>query len=60
MDNLYIIGGIALAIFGVWLTVYEIRVFIRKEQGDLGYDVKGLGFGITCIIIGILLISKHI
>ena len=59
MNALYIIGGIGLTLFGIWLTIKEIRVFIRGEQGDLGYDVKGLIFGLTCIIFGILVIIEH-
>ncbi len=60
MNGLYVIGGIALILFGVWLTAKEIKIFARGEQDDLGYDIKGLGFGITCVICGIILISKYI
>jgi hypothetical protein len=58
-DLFYIIGGVLLSLFGILLTIYEIRIFVRGQQGDLGYDVKGLGLGITFIILGILMITGH-
>jgi len=60
MNVLYIVLGLILIIFGIWLIRREVRIFIRGQQDDLGYDIKGLIFGITTIIGGIILIVNNI
>ena len=51
--------GIALVLFGTWLTIRKIRTFVKGEQGDLGYDEMGVAYGIVCVICGIILIVKN-
>jgi hypothetical protein len=59
MNVTNILGGIALILFGIWLTIRKVRTFVRGQQGDLGYDAGGLVFGIGCIACGIILIAKQ-
>jgi hypothetical protein len=60
MNFLYVLGGVACLAFGIWLTVHQVKIFLKKEQDELGFDIKGLGVGIMAIIIGIFIISKYI
>jgi hypothetical protein len=60
MNFLYVLGGIALAIFGIWQSYKEIKIFSEGKQDELGADIKLLGVGITCIIAGIIVICQHI
>jgi hypothetical protein len=57
MNYLYLLGGIASIGFGAALTIYQIRVFIRGKQDQLGWDIKGLSAGIIFTIIGIYLLT---
>ena len=57
MNTLYNIFAIILIFFGLWLIVRKIKIFMRQEQGNLGYDAGGLIFGVVCIITGVLMIS---
>jgi len=59
MNALYIILGIALLIFGIWLTKREIKIYMKGKQDKLGADIKMLGGGIMAIIIGIALILEY-
>ena len=43
MNVVYIIVGIALVIFGIWLTISKMGVFAKGEQGELGSDAGGDG-----------------
>jgi hypothetical protein len=60
VNVLYVLCGIAFLIFGTWLTIRQVKIFLKKEQDELGNDVKGLGVGIMTIMIGIYIISKYI
>ncbi len=57
MNYPYLFGGIASLIFGGWLTFYQIRIFIRGMQDNLGWDIKGLSVGIIFTMVGIYLLA---
>jgi hypothetical protein len=59
MKELYGIGGIVCLVFGIYLTISEIKTFKEGKQNEFGWDIKGLGGGICFIIIGIYLIVKY-
>jgi len=46
-------------VFGIYLTISEIKTFKEGKQNEFGWDIKGLGGGICFIIIGIYLIVKY-
>lgn len=60
MNALYIIGGIILILFGTWLTIKKMKVFMSDKQDKFGGDINLFGVGITSIICGIILILRHI
>jgi len=60
MDTLNIIGGIALALFGGWITIAEIKNLVDEKPDTLGGHRGLLITGIGCIVCGIILIVKHI
>jgi len=60
MNVLYILGGIACLIFGIWDVTKEIKVFAKGKQDKYGADIKILGADIMFIIIGIYLIVHYI
>ena len=60
MDTLNIIIGIILLVIGTWVTIVQIKVFAKGEQGKQGFDIKLLFAGITALVGGIILISKHL
>ncbi|MFI5139062.1 MAG: hypothetical protein ACHQIM_14665 [Sphingobacteriales bacterium] len=60
MSALYIVGGIVSLIFGIWLCVKEVKVFIMGKQDKLGADIKILSGGIGFIMIGLYLIFKYL
>ncbi len=53
-----LLGGIAFVCLGIWLTVNEVRTFMKGKQDRLGSDIKLLAGGILLIIAGIYLITK--
>jgi hypothetical protein len=60
VNVLYVLGGIACLIFGAWLAIKQIKIFVRGKQDELGWDIKGLGVGIMFIMIGVYLIAHYI
>jgi len=58
MNSHNTILGVVLILFGTALTTWEIRTFIKGRQSSFGWDVYGLGFGIVCIICGIIVLNK--
>ena len=60
MNVLYVIGGIALTVFGVWETIYMAKKIANKGTGLLGAPIKLLGAGIMSIMLGIALIVHYI
>ncbi len=60
MNTLYIIGGVAVILFGLWQTIYVSKRIARKGLGILGADIKLLGVGVACIIGGIIVVAQHI
>jgi hypothetical protein len=60
MFFLNILLGIALIIFGIWLTVNRIKAFIKGVENTLGGSSGLLMVGITCIICGIIEICRQI
>jgi hypothetical protein len=59
-NGLYVIAGIACLSLGLFVTVFQVKKFIRKKQDNLGFDIKLLAGGIMFIIIGIALIIHHL
>jgi hypothetical protein len=57
MNYINLFGGIASLGLGGWLTFYQIRIFIRRKQDNLGWDIKGLSAGIIFTIVGIYLLA---
>jgi len=53
-----LIGGIAVLGLGVYITRNQIQTFRKKEQDELGWDIKLLGGGMGLMMIGIALIVK--
>ena len=43
MNYTYLVAGIISLFFGLWLTVNQIKIFIKGKQDELGWDIKGLG-----------------
>jgi len=60
MNALYVAAGIGLLLFGIWLTIKKLKVFLNKKQDDFGGDINLLGVGVISIIGGIILIFQHI
>jgi hypothetical protein len=60
MNVLYIIGGLALLIFGIWLTVIKARNISRGRKSVLGSDIQLIIAGIASIICGIIIIWQNI
>ena len=60
MNVIYIIGGCASLAIGIYLTVKQVKVFMKGEQDNQGFDVKALGLGIMIIMTGLYLIFKYL
>jgi hypothetical protein len=60
MNTLYVLIGIALTIFGIWLTIREIKIFAQGKQDKLGFHIQLLGGGTLAIILGIAMIVQNI
>ena len=56
MNYTYLLGGIASLTFGTWLTIHQIRKVIKGTQDNMGWDIRGIGGGISFTIIGIYLL----
>jgi len=46
--------------FGIYLTIKQVKTFIKGEQDKFGFDIQGLGGGIMFIMIGLYLIFKYL
>ena len=46
MNYSYLFGGIATLGLGLWITIRQIKVFLRKEQDEMGWDIKLLAGGV--------------
>jgi hypothetical protein len=60
MNVLYVIGGVALTIFGTWETIHFGKKLAKEGVGLLGASIQLLGAGITSIIIGVFLIIHYL
>lgn len=60
MNVLYVIGGVALTIFGIWETIHFANKIAKEGIGMLGAEIKLLGAGIMSIMLGIALIAHYI
>jgi len=60
MDALNIIGGIALALMGVWLLIFQMKNWLKNKEDTVGWGIQFFILGIGCIICGIILVVKHI
>jgi len=57
MNIPYIITGFAFLIYGLYLIITEIKILKAGKQSKFGWDIKGLGAGVCCIMVGIYLIA---
>jgi hypothetical protein len=55
-----LLGGIAALGLGTYITSIQIKKFRKKEQDNLGWDIRLLAGGIMFIIIGIAMILKDL
>jgi len=60
MSVLYVLGGVALSGYGLWLTVIQARALSRGAPNTLGGTSGLLISGIVCIVCGIIIISQHL
>ena len=60
MNILYVIGGIAIAIYGVWLAYSRGRNLLSGRESILGADIQLFITGITCIVAGIVVVIQHV
>ncbi len=60
MNALYIAGGVALAIFGVWLTLNQLKAYRTMKREHPKSDYKGIGVGIILIILGLAIAIMNI
>ncbi len=60
MNVLYVLAGIALVLFGIWLTIKKAKVFMRGKQDKFGADINLFGTGIMCIMLGVALITHYV
>jgi TctA family transporter len=58
-NDLYVVGGIACLIFGLYISTVQIKKIKAGKQDQLGFDYKLLGGGIMFIIIGLAFIIQH-
>lgn len=57
MNYTYLVGGIIALVFGGWLTLNQIKIFLKKQGDQLGWDIKLLSGGLIFIMIGIYLLA---
>lgn len=60
MNILYVVGGIAVAIYGAWLAYIRGRNILNGRKSLLGADIQLFIVGITCIVAGIIVVIQHI
>jgi hypothetical protein len=60
MSVLYVIVGIVLTLFGIWLAIREIKIFAEGKQDRLGFHIQLLGGATLCLILGIAMIVQNI
>ena len=60
MNVLKILGGCACLLYGLYVTRKQVLIFKNREQDQLGWDIRGLGGGISFIIIGLYLLIKNL
>jgi hypothetical protein len=60
MPTKYVMIGIALTVFGLWLVIREIKIFAQGKQDKLGFHIQLLSGGILALILGIAMILQNI
>ncbi|NVM62240.1 hypothetical protein FHW88_000516 [Mucilaginibacter sp. SG538B] len=60
MNYIYIIGGVAVSIYGAWLTYIKGQNILKGRESILGSDIKLLIIGIACFVSGIIVIFQHV
>jgi len=60
MNIWYILIGIVCVGLGIYLTIKQVKIFLKREQDTFGWDIKGLGLGFILIICGIIMIIQNI
>ena len=60
MNISYVLFGFVLLSFGIYITIRQLKTFIRGEQGKLGFDVQLLFGGIMALVGGIIVIVQNI
>lgn len=46
--------------FGIYLTIKQVKTFIKGKQDKFGFDIQGLGAGVMFIIIGFYIILDYL
>jgi hypothetical protein len=60
MNILYVLCGFVLSSLGIYLMIRQIKVFIKGEEGKLGFDIQLLFGGIMATVGGIIMIAQNI
>ncbi len=60
MSTLFVLIGIALTAFGIWLTIRQVKIFAQGKQDRLGFSIQLLGGGIMSLILGIVMIIQNL
>ncbi len=58
MSFLYFILGIVLVVFGIWITIYQMKNEDKDQTDALGLKSRFFFLGIGCIAGGTLLIMQ--
>jgi hypothetical protein len=56
MSSVDLLAGLACLGFGIYITIIQIKKISKGKQDQLGFDIKFLGGGIMCIMVGVALI----
>jgi len=56
----YVILGIAMIGFGIYLTITKIKIIAKGEKDIYAYNLKSLIYGMFFTVIGILVVIKYI
>jgi uncharacterized protein YacL len=60
MNALYVAGGVAITIFGIWFTLNQVKAYKAMKKEHPKSDYKGVGVGIILIILGLAIAIMNI
>jgi len=60
MNVPYIIGGIALILFGMWLAIIMIKTYAAGVKDKFGLNMRLLTFGVIAVVVGVIIVVKHV